>query len=352
MKSTRRFGSRGINFSAALVVTLLAHAALFWVLQLDAPAIRLTTPLAPMPDLLVNAAIVTTTNLQQPVLAKPSAASPAKALPPQANLDQALQAPSNAEAWLAKVAVPASVPATEPAPVPVPASKTQVIPPLQIPASIRLHYVVTKGSSSAQALLSWQNKPSMAGQIPTYELTLEASLGPLTLLKQTSTGEITQHGLVPVRYSDKRLRKSEQATHFDAAAGLVTFSNNRPQAAWAVGLQDRLSVLVQLAALAQGQADSKVTAKGWQVGDIIELPVASTEEQAPWQWEVQPLAQTQTQTETDPAGTIKLLRRPRNAFDASLELWLAPSIGFMPSRIRQTDSSGVTDQVLQQAQRP
>ena len=311
MKSRRRLSSRCINFSVALVVVLLAHAALLLAWQTDAPVIRLADQAASVPSVMVTAVIVTATSSRKPVLAKPNAVSLSEVLSPQAALDKAL---------------PASLPA-----------------PLQIPASTRLYYTLTKGGSSANALLSWHIKPSAAGQMPAYELTLEVSAGPLTLLKQTSIGELTQHGLAPVRYSDKRLRKSEQATHFDAAAGTVTFSNNRPQAAWTVGLQDRLSVLVQLAALAQGNAAS-AAALHWQVGELLELPVASTDEQERWQWEVQ------AHGAQDAANTIKLLRRPRHAFDASIELWLSPSIGYLPSRIRQTDSSGVTDQLLVQAE--
>lgn len=304
MKRGRRLSSRFINFSVTLVAVLLAHAALLLAWQTDAPVIRLADQAASVPSVMVNAVIVTATSSRKPVLAKPRAVSFSEVLSPQDPLNKAL---------------PAS--------------------PLQIPASTRLHYTVTKGGSSANALLSWHIKPSAAGQMPTYELTLEVSAGPLTLLKQTSIGELTQHGLAPVRYSDKRLRKSEQATHFDAAAGTVTFSNNRPQAAWTVGLQDRLSVLVQLAALAQGNAAS-AAALHWQVGELLELPVASTDEQERWQWEVQ------AHGAQDAANAIKLLRRPRHAFDASIELWLSPSLGYLPSRIRQTDSSGVTDQRL------
>jgi hypothetical protein len=209
-----------------------------------------------------------------------------------------------------------------------------------------LHYTLTKGSSSANAVLTWQPKQNPAGQPSTYELTLEASTVFVTLLRQTSAGQLTSQGLAPTRYADKRVRKSEQAVHFDALEGKVTFSNNRPPSLWLAGSQDRLSVLVQLAAMAQGRAAGNL--KPWRAGEVIELPVASTDELELWQWEVQPAAADKSAD--DATGTLKLLRRPRRAFDASIELWLSESLGFLPSRIRQTDSSGVTDQVLVRAE--
>ena len=279
--------------------------------------------------------IVTAPSPKASVLAKPLPASPSEVLPPQAKLDKALQAPPFAAPTPEPIAVPISVP------LPV---------PLQPPAATRLHYTVTKNGSSADAVLTWHVLPDVlqgaARQRPTYELTLEVKLGFMTLLQQTSTGELTQRGLAPVRYSDKRTRKSEQATHFDAAAGTVTFSNNRPQAAWSEGLQDRLSVLVQLAALAQGKAASAAVAH-WSIGEIVALPVASTDELEPWQWEVQAQG---AEDVANSSNEIKLLRRPRRAYDASIELWLSPAIGYLPSRIRQTDSSGVTDQLLVRAE--
>jgi hypothetical protein len=63
-----------------------------------------------------------------------------------------------------------------------------------------------------------------------------------------------------------------------------------------------------------------------------------------WAFEVQaneslalPLGETQA---------IKLLRRPRRAFDQTVEVWLAPTLAYLPVRIRLTDSGGVTDSQL------
>ena len=43
---------------------------------------------------------------------------------------------------------------------------------------------------------------------------------------------------------------------------------------------------------------------------------------------------------------IKLFRRPRRAFDIGVEVWLAPKMDYLPVRLRQADSGGVTDSQL------
>jgi len=44
-----------------------------------------------------------------------------------------------------------------------------------------------------------------------------------------------------------------------------------------------------------------------------------------------------------PAGpfeTLKLVRPPQREFDQLFELWLAPALGYMPVRLRLTESNG------------
>jgi hypothetical protein len=39
-------------------------------------------------------------------------------------------------------------------------------------------------------------------------------------------------------------------------------------------------------------------------------------------------------------STLKLVRNPRQEFDQKVELWLAPALGYLPARIRFTESNG------------
>jgi Protein of unknown function (DUF3108) len=207
------------------------------------------------------------------------------------------------------------------------------------PESVLLKYNVLKDRDSAKASLTWRiGKPTAEGAASPYELTYEASYFGVSLVKQTSAGTLGAAGLMPVRFSDKRRGKSEQAAHFDASTQRVTFSNNRPEAKLAVGWQDRASVLMQLSSLAAAQPNR------FKTGDSLELPVASVDELEPWQFEVQGIERLTLPIGDMPA--IRLLRRPRRAFDQTIEVWLAPSLSYLPVRIRYTDSGGVTDSLL------
>ena len=268
----------------------------------------------------------------QPVKAKPPPAEPVAptpvALPPQ----EGLTPTPSAQTIAAPVA--ASLPASHD----LPALR------VRMPEPVQLRYSVTKdGDSARRASLTWQlAKEGGASQATHYELDYELhseaiSFG-ISSIKQTSRGRLAVAGLMPTRFGEKRRGKSEQATHFDHAKNTVTFSNNRPEARLAMGAQDKASVLIQLASLLAGQPER------FQAGQVIELPVATVDELDIWAFEVQaseslalPIGQTQA---------IKLLRRPRRAFDQTVELWLAPALAYLPVRIRWTDSSGVTDAQL------
>jgi hypothetical protein len=38
--------------------------------------------------------------------------------------------------------------------------------------------------------------------------------------------------------------------------------------------------------------------------------------------------------------TLKLVRNPREEFDQKVELWLAPTLGYLPARIKITEQNG------------
>jgi hypothetical protein len=39
-------------------------------------------------------------------------------------------------------------------------------------------------------------------------------------------------------------------------------------------------------------------------------------------------------------ATLKLIRNPRQEFDQTVELWLAPALGYLPARLRITEPNG------------
>jgi Protein of unknown function (DUF3108) len=162
-----------------------------------------------------------------------------------------------------------------------------------------------------------------------YELLLEWSDSNGLILRQHSAGKFDAMGLAPERFSDKRANRSEQAAHFKRFEGVVVFSNNKPQAPIQAGLQDPLSVLIQLAGILGGDPIR------FEIVNVIRVSVAGLDDVQLWEMSLEKPADINVAAANMRA--MKLQRKPRNEFDPRLEIWLAPQLGYLPIRIRQSD---------------
>jgi hypothetical protein len=147
-------------------------------------------------------------------------------------------------------------------------------------------------------------------------------------LRLTSEGRVEPaFGIAPERYVEKRITRAPVATNFQWDAAKVTFSNNNKEVPLRPGVQDQLSFMAQLALIAQAFPDRL------QPGMSVALEVASAREVRVYDlrvvgWEV-------TRTELGLVDTLKLERAlPEGARDARIELWLAPTLNWLPARTR------------------
>ena len=194
-----------------------------------------------------------------------------------------------------------------------------------LPGAVRLKYKVdtNKFPYSANAELRWKQDGE------TYDARLELSVFGQARV-QTSRGQITPAGLAPIRFSDKF--RSEVAAHFNREQGKVTFSANTPDAPLLAGAQDRLSILVQLAAMIAGDPAQ------FQPATTLALQTIGPRDADTWLFTV-----GEEEKLTLPGGelnALKLVRNPRQEFDQKVELWLAPALGYLPARIRITEPNG------------
>ena len=151
-----------------------------------------------------------------------------------------------------------------------------------------------------------------------------------------SQGQITSAGLTPVKFSDSW--RSERVAHFDQVQNRIVFSNNAPTAPLQPGAQDRLSLFMQLAGMLQAQPAA------YPAGQLISLQVAGTSDAETWRFRV-----GEEETLALPAGNLparRLVREPREPRDSRIDIWLAPTLAYLPVRIRITQDSG--DRVDQQ----
>jgi hypothetical protein len=198
-----------------------------------------------------------------------------------------------------------------------------------VPASVRLKFAVSgqQGTVPLEGVfgeLVW----SQDGRAYDAHLTLRFLFK--TLRTQHSSGVIGPTGIEPARFSDTR--KTEVASHFARDRGEVVFSNNAPTVALLPGAQDRLSVMMQLGALLAGDP-----ARYPEDGAVAVQTVGPRDADI-WLFKIGP-----EETLTLPMGEVvarRLTRNARQPFDDTVELWLAPTLGYLPVRIKLTQPNG------------
>ncbi|WP_395457763.1 DUF3108 domain-containing protein [Acidovorax delafieldii] len=213
-------------------------------------------------------------------------------------------------------------------------------PPVRMPASTRLAFDVSgqakKFAYSARAELLWQHDGNR------YEARQEISAFLVGTRTQRSVGTVTEQGLLPEKFSDKS--RSEQAAHFDYDKGHVTFSANTPDAVAGPGVQDRLSLFIQLGAMLAADPGRFVP------GTQITLTTVSARSADRWTFTVE--GPETLDLPAGPTPALKLLRLPRKDYDQKAELWVAPGLGYLPVRIKLTQANGDFADLLLRASSP
>lgn len=217
----------------------------------------------------------------------------------------------------------------EPAsPAPARAASTKAVQSYSFPPALHLKYTIRGEIKGFPAYLKGDLQWKQDGK--SYDARLEISHFLLGSRIQTSRGELGLQGLEPVRFGDKR--GPEVAAHFDRAKGKVTFSANSPDGALLPGTQDHLSVFMQLASMIGGAPAS------FPEGTAIPFEAVGPRSIETWVFKVGSLEKLAL-----PGGSIsavKLSRDAVGAYGTRGEVWLAPAIGYLPVRIRLTESNG------------
>ncbi len=235
--------------------------------------------------------------------------------------------------------IPAAEPSTPSAP-PSPAAAQNTLQ-YQWPASAKLVFDFVGESKgirySADGDMLWKHDSQQ------YQLRQEIRHLLLGSRSQTSIGQLTEQGLQPTRFGDKF--KQEVAAHFERSKGVVSFSANTPSQPLQDGAQDRLSLFLQLAALMEGNPVMR------EVGQQIPLQVVSARSAEVWVFAVNKRETLQLPIGSLP--TLKLSRLPVQQYDQTIDIWLSPSLGYLPVRVRVVQSNGdLLEQFLRKVQTP
>lgn len=177
-----------------------------------------------------------------------------------------------------------------------------------------------------------------------YSARLELSTFGFRVRTWTSKGELTDGGLQPTRFGDKP-RGAEQATHFQRDKGIISFSANNPDVPLQPGAQDKLSALLQLSAMVAGDPDR------YPAGSTISFQAADAHRAEVWGFKL-----GSTEPLDLPGGllaAIKLTKEPTVEFDQRIEVWLAPTLQYLPVRLRITEANGAfADLMWRKSQKP
>lgn len=194
----------------------------------------------------------------------------------------------------------------------------------RVPPPFRMSYSLRRGALSGQAELTLLRAGSG------YELELKGTALGLEVLGLRSHGSLGPHGLMPERFVDRRRGKDRLAANFDHGAGRITYSGSAASQLLHLGAQDRLSWMVQLAAVLEAAPARHGT------GSRISLSVSGARADVDtWTFIVQGRQRLNL-----PGGAVvealRLTREPRRPYDTQVEVWMDPAQHHLPVRARLT----------------
>ncbi|TAK91443.1 MAG: DUF3108 domain-containing protein [Burkholderiaceae bacterium] len=277
---------------------------------------------------------ITLIKLVKPVIAIPATAAPHVAAPSTAHSSMPSAEKSSAQQQMDNDTT--NIPAAALAPPPPELSAHAQAEPagLTLPPSVLLKLTVRTTLGTLDGELEWLVENGG------YNLRLETLLRPdsLSALKliRRSTGGFDSSGLAPRRYTEQRGGRAEVATNFlrtrEELGGLteplVTFSRVTDRIPLAAGVQDELSVLMQLGFLVRGNPELLQ-----QPGSTFEVPVAGTKGVEFFNFTL--IGQETVRSDLGAVATWHLRSQPlQDRYGTRIEVWLAPEHDFLPVKSR------------------
>jgi hypothetical protein len=195
-----------------------------------------------------------------------------------------------------------------------------------LPPSAELEYGVKAQQQgvtlTGQAHLNWRHdEHSYAVHIETRAILLGR------VLEESSEGGIDEHGLAPVRYTEKRFRKSATAVSFDRSANVISFQDSDNRYPIKGGEQDRTSVIWQLISLARAAPAE------FRSGASYKFFVIGQRDGDPWTFQVG-LQEKLRGPQGDVMAWHVTRNPPPDSKEQQVDIWLAPSLQWYPIKLR------------------
>lgn len=199
-------------------------------------------------------------------------------------------------------------------------------------SSVQLDYEIT----ASRSVLSLKGDGKVVYQRDGDAYTMESTLQAFGIFEaqQKSVGIVGASGLVPRTFTQRTSRRPQRSVSFDWTANRVSFSENGTSTPTRPQMQDRLSLILQLAWRTRREPQAR----------RIELPAAGVRSESDYVF-----AGGGRESVTVAAGRFETVKFERSKGDGenTLEVWLAPSLCSLPVRLRFSDDNGVViDQQL------
>ncbi|HXZ06712.1 MAG TPA: DUF3108 domain-containing protein, partial [Paraburkholderia sp.] len=167
----------------------------------------------------------------------------------------------------------------------------------------------------------------------TYEMVVSVPLPFVGTFSYSSHGRVDAFGIAPDQYIEKRGHRAEDVTIFNRTTKQIAFTRTPATLALPDGAQDRFSMVMQLASLVRGDPAA------YKPGVTREFYVADNDSGETW-----PIETIGDESIGVAGGFVNarhFMRLPRHEGDRRrIDVWLAPSLGWLPVRIMQTEPNG------------
>ncbi|MFS2025097.1 DUF3108 domain-containing protein [Massilia sp. CT11-137] len=328
---TLAFLSRHRRLLVLCVCSAAAHLALLQLLAARGRGAFPATPVAAESRLSVRLA----PPAPVPVLAAPTSPSPAT--------PAAVAAPARPRPAQRSAATPVPPPADAQRPAPdapgtVSAAPSDTGPPLlqmpgryrvRLPAPVQLTYDLVRQPAGGVPAPAGPTRLTWRTDGDRYVLDMDGVLGRLH-----SEGASGDAGIAP-RLAREDGDAGPLLTEFDADGHRVLFRATGAESPDNVGIQDRASVLMQLAGIGLAEPD--------QVRDTLDVVVAGARDLRIARFKVLGREDVATGIGTLAAWHLAELAAPGMA---RLDIWLAPERNWLPVRLRVEDAGGSATQTL------
>lgn len=166
-----------------------------------------------------------------------------------------------------------------------------------------------------------------------YEMVVAVPLPFVGTFSWTSKGHVDAFGLAPDQYIEQRGRRPADIAIFNRADKQIVFTRTPNSLALPDGAQDRFSMVMQLASLVRGDPDA------YKPGVTREFYVADNNSGETWP--ITTIGDENVSTDHGNVSARHFMRLPRHDGDKRrIDVWLAPSLGWLPVRLVQTEPSG------------